>query len=436
MSAIERIFAREIIDSRGHPTVEADVVLRSGALGRAAAPAGTSTGSREAVELRDHDNHRFNGKGVLRAVANVNGEIARALTGLDADDQARLDRTLIDLDGTFDKGRLGANAMLAVSLAAAKAAAREAGQPLYRRLDPERPTTLPIPMMNVINGGRHGNSRLDMQECMIIPVGFPTFREALRCGVEVFQCLGRILQRAELSTAVGAEGGYVPSLSSTEAALLLIVDAIEGAGYSAGGDVLLALDCASSEFHREGLYHLRGEGRALTTAQFADYLCRLVSRFPIASIEDGMAEDDWDGWGLLTRHLGDEIQLVGDDVFVTNPMILREGIAKGIANAVLVKMNQIGTLTETFEAIALAKAHGYTPVVSHRSGETADTTIADIAVGAALPQIKAGSLSRSDRVEKYNRLLRIEEELGASAIYAGRDGFRAGAAALQVKCTA
>ena len=326
--------------------------------------------------------------------------------------------------------------MLAVSLATAKAAAREAGLPLYRRIGRDRPATLPIPMMNVINGGRHANSRLDMQECMIMPVGFATFREALRCGGEVFQCLRRILQRADLSTAVGDEGGFVPSLSSTEAALLLIVDAIEAAGYTPGGDVLLALDCASSEFFGDGLYHLRGEGRALTSAQFADYLCRLVSRFPIASIEDGMAEDDWDGWSLLTRHLGAEIQLVGDDVFVTNTLMLREGIAKGIANAVLIKMNQIGTLTETFEAIALAKAHGYTPVVSHRSGETADTTIADVAVGAALPQIKAGSLSRSDRVEKYNRLLRIEEELGADAVYAGRAGFRTGPAELQVKCTA
>ena len=422
MSVIERIVGREIIDSRGYPTVEADVVLRSGARGRAAAPSGTSTGAREAVELRDHDDYRYHGKGVLRAVAHVNGEIARALVGLNADDQANLDHTLIDLDGTFDKARLGANSMLAVSLAAAKAAAREAGLPLYRRMDRQGRATLPIPMMNVIDGGRHANSRLDMQECMIMPVGFTTFREAVRCGAEVFQCLRRILQRADLATAVGDEGGFVPNLSSTEAALLLIVDAIEAAGYTPGGNVLLALDCASSEFYGDGFYHLTGEGNALTSAQFADYLCRLVSRFPIASIEDGMAEDDWDGWSLLTRHLGGEIQLVGDDVFVTNTLMLREGIAKGIANAVLVKMNQIGTLTETFEAIALAKEHGYTPVVSHRAGETADTTIADIAVGAGLPQIKAGSLNRIDRVEKYNRLLRSEEELGADTAFAGARG--------------
>jgi enolase len=371
------------------------------------------------VELRDHDADRYHGKGVLRAVAHVNGEIARALVGFDADDQAGLDRALIDLGGTFDKARLGANATLAVSLAAAKAAAREAGLPLYRRIEAGASTTLPVPMMNLINGGRHANSRLDMQECMIMPIGFATFREALRCGAEVFQSLRKILSRADLSTAVGEEGGFLPDLSSTEAALLLIVEAIEAAGYVPGGDVLLAIDCAASEFYCEGRYRLRGEGRALTSAQFADYLCRLASRFPIGSIEDGMAEDDWDGWALLTRHLGREVQLVGDDIFVTNTMMLSEGIAKGIANAVLIKLNQIGTLTETFEAIALAKSHGYAPVVSHRSGETADTTIADLAVGAGLPQIKAGSPARIDRVEKYNRLLRIEEELGAAARYAG-----------------
>ena len=419
MSAIRRIAGREIIDSRGLPTVEADVVLQSGARGRAAAPSGASTGALEAVELRDADEYRYHGKGVLGAVANVNGEIARALVGREAADQAGIDGALIALDGTHNKARLGANALLAVSLATAKAAAEEARLPLYRHLGGSSPDTLPVPMMNVINGGRHANSRLDVQECMILPIGFATLREAVRCGTEVFQCLRRLLERAELSTAVGDEGGFVPNLSSTEAALLLIVEAIEAAGYRPGGDVWLALDCASSEFHSGGRYHLKGEGRALSSAQMVDYLCRLVGRFPIASIEDGMAEDDWEGWSLLTRYLGDQIQLVGDDVFVTNPRILREGIERGIANAVLVKLNQIGTLTETLEAVALAQGHGYTPVISHRSGETADTTIADIAVAMRIPQIKSGSMSRSDRVEKYNQLLRIEEELGAAAKYAG-----------------
>jgi enolase len=419
VSAIARIAGREIIDSRGYPTVEADVVLRSGALGRAAAPSGSSKGSHEAVELRDGDEYRYHGKGVLRAVDHVDHEIARALVGLEAADQACIDRALIELDGTEDKARLGANAMLAVSLATAKAAALEAGVPLYRHLGRGPMHTLPVPMMNLINGGRHANSRLDVQECMIMPIGFASFREAVRCGAEVFQCLRRLLERADLSTAVGDEGGFVPNLSSTEAALLLIVEAIEAAGYRPGEDVLLALDCASSEFYCQGRYYLRGEGRTLTSAQFVDCLCRLASRFPIASIEDGMAEDDWEGWSLLTRYLGDRVQLVGDDIFVTNPRILREGIAKGIANAVLIKMNQIGTLTETFEAIALAQRHGYAAVISHRSGETADTTIADIAVGMHIAQIKTGSMSRSDRVEKYNQLMRIEEELGPSAKYAG-----------------
>ena len=422
MGAIERIVAREIIDSRGYPTVEADVVLRSGALGRAAVPSGVSTGALEAFELRDGDLGRFHGKGVQRAVGSVNGEIARALTGMEAADQARVDRTLVALDGSDNKARLGANALLAVSLANARAAAEEMGRPLYRHLAPEPAELLPLPMMNLINGGARANSRLDVQEFMILPAGFPTLREAVRCGAEVFQCLRRLLLRADLATAVGDEGGFMPDLSSTEAALLLIVDAIEAAGYRPGRDVWLALDCASSQFYAGGLYHLRGEGRALTSAQFADYLCRLVARFPIASIEDGMAEDDWGGWCLLTRCLGHEVQLVGDDIFVTNTRILREGIDRGVANAVLVKPNQIGTLTETLDAIVLAREHGYATVISHRSGETADTSIADIAVAMGVGQIKAGAMSRSDRVEKYNQLLRIEEALGPAARFPGAFG--------------
>jgi enolase len=358
----------------------------------------------------------------------VNGEIARALAGRDAGQQEAIDGTLIELDATANKARLGANAILAVSLATAKAAAAEAGRPLYRHIDPEPPSTLPVPMMNLINGGRHAASRLDVQECMIMPVGFASLREAVRCGAEIFLTLRKLLERADLSTAVGDEGGFVPNLSSTEAALLLITDAIEAAGYRPGGDVFVALDCASSEFHVDGRYYLRGEGRAYTSAQFADYLCRLVSRFPVASIEDGMAENDWEGWSLLTRHLGDQIQLVGDDLFATNTRLVREGIDRGVANAVLIKLNQIGTVTETIEAISLAQLHGYVPVISHRAGETADTTIADLAVGLKIPQIKTGALSRSDRVEKYNRLLRIEEELAGFARYAGPEVLRSAAA--------
>ncbi len=423
MSTIVDIVAREILDSRGFPTVEADVLLESGALGRAAVPSGASTGSREAIELRDGDSTRFGGKGVLNAVEFVNTEICEAVIGLDASEQAFIDQTLIDLDGTDNKSRLGANAILAVSLAAARAAAEESGLPLYRYLGGAGRMIMPVPMMNVINGGAHADNGLDMQEFMIIPLGFDRFGEALRAGAEVFHTLKKLLHDKKLSTAVGDEGGFAPRLPKHAAALEIILEAIAAAGYKAGDEIALGIDCASSEFYADGKYTLASEGLTLDSAQFADYLAAWADKYPIVSIEDGMAEDDWDGWTLLTERLGNRLQLVGDDVFVTNSRIIREGIARGIANSVLIKVNQIGTLTETFDAIELARRAGYTTVISHRSGETEDTTIADLAVATAALQIKTGSLSRSDRIAKYNQLLRIEEELGDSVMYAGRTAF-------------
>lgn len=423
MSAIVDVIAREILDSRGNPTVEADVLLESGVMGRAAVPSGASTGSREAIELRDGDAGRFLGKGVLRAVENVNTEISEAIVGLDAEEQTFIDRSMIELDGTDNKSRLGANAILAVSMAVAKAAAEEAGLPLYRYFGGASPMVMPVPMMNVINGGEHANNSLDIQECMIMPVGAKSFREALRCGAEIFQHLKKITDKKGFPTTVGDEGGFAPNVSGTEEALRLILEAVAAAGYEPGRDVLLALDCAASAFHRDGRYELKGEGLSLEAGGFADYLAALVDRFPIVSIEDGMAEGDWEGWKLLTDRLGRKVQLVGDDLFVTNTRILEQGISQGIANSVLVKINQIGTLTETFAAVEMAKLAGYTAVISHRSGETEDSTIADIAVGLRAQQIKTGSLSRSDRIVKYNQLLRIEEELGDSAHYPGRRAF-------------
>ena len=423
MSAIVDIIAREILDSRGNPTVEADVLLESGVMGRAAVPSGASTGSREAIELRDGDGSRYLGKGVMRAVENVNTEISEALIGLDAQEQAFIDKTLIDLDGTDNKARLGANALLAVSMAVAKAAAEESGLPLYRYFGGAAPMSLPVPMMNIINGGEHANNSLDIQEFMIIPVGVDSFREALRCGAEIFHALKKLLDKAGHSTAVGDEGGFAPNLGSHAEALEVIMQAIQSAGYVPGKDVLLALDCAASEFYKDGKYQLSGENLQLSSAQFVDYLATLVDKFPIVSIEDGMAEGDWDGWKQLTDRLGNKVQIVGDDLFVTNTKILKEGIQKGIANSILIKINQIGTLSETFAAIEMAKRAGYTAVISHRSGETEDATIADIAVGLNAGQIKTGSLSRSDRIAKYNQLLRIEEDLGDTATYPGRDAF-------------
>ena len=423
MSAIVDIIAREILDSRGNPTVEADVLLESGVMGRAAVPSGASTGTREAIELRDGDASRYLGKGVMRAVEHVNTEISEALIGLDAQEQAFIDKTLIDLDGTDNKARLGANAMLAVSMAVAKAAAEEAGLPLYRYFGGAAPMSLPVPMMNIINGGEHANNSLNIQEFMIMPVGVESFREALRCGAEIFHALKKLLDKAGHSTAVGDEGGFAPNLGSHAEALEVIMQAIQAAGYVPGKDVLLALDCAASEFYKDGKYHLSGEGLQLTSAQFVDYLATLVDKFPIVSIEDGMSEADWDGWKLLTERLGNKVQIVGDDIFVTNTRIFKEGIQKGIANSILIKINQIGTLSETFAAIEMAKRAGYTAVISHRSGETEDSTIADIAVGLNAGQIKTGSLSRSDRIAKYNQLLRIEEDLGDTASYPGRDAF-------------
>ncbi len=423
MTAIVDVIAREILDSRGNPTVEADVLLESGVLGRAAVPSGASTGSREALELRDGDASRYLGKGVLKAVENVNTEICEALLGLDAEDQANIDRTLIELDGTEDKSRLGANAILAVSMAVAKAAAEQAGLPLYRYLGGAGQKVMPVPMMNVINGGAHANNSLDIQECMIMPVGATSFREALRCGAEVFHHLKKIIDKRGMPTTVGDEGGFAPNVKNTEEALQLILEAVSAAGYEPGRDVLLALDCASSEFYRDGQYVLEGEGLTLSSAGFADYLATLVDKFPIVSIEDGMAEGDWDGWKLLTERLGDKVQLVGDDLFVTNTRILAEGIARRIANSILIKVNQIGTITETIAAIEMAKRAGYTAVVSHRSGETEDAFIADLAVGLSTMQIKTGSLSRSDRIAKYNQLLRIEEDLGDTAQYPGVAAF-------------
>ena len=423
MSAIIDIFAREILDSRGNPTVECDVLLESGVMGRAAVPSGASTGAKEALEMRDGDKSRYLGKGVLQAVDNVNGEIAQALIGLDASEQAYIDQVMLDLDGTDNKGRLGANSMLAVSMAVARAAAEDAGLPLYRYIGGAGPMAMPVPMMNVINGGAHANNSLDIQEFMIMPVGAETFREALRCGAEIFHHLKKLCDGHGYSTTVGDEGGFAPNLASHEDAIKLILEAIDAAGYTAGDDVVLALDCASSEFYKDGKYHLSAEGLELTSEQFAAYLANLADQYPIVSIEDGMSEHDWAGWKILTDKLGDKIQLVGDDLFVTNPSILAEGIEQGLANSLLVKVNQIGTLTETLKAVDLAKRNRYTSVMSHRSGETEDNTIADLAVATNCMQIKTGSLSRSDRMSKYNQLLRIEEELGAAAYYPGRAAF-------------
>ena len=423
MSSVVDVVAREILDSRGNPTVECDVLLESGVMGRAAVPSGASTGSREAIELRDGDASRYFGKGVTRAVEHVNSEIAEAIIGLDAQEQAFIDQTLIQLDGTENKSRLGANALLAVSMAVAKAAAEESGLPLYRYFGGSGPMQMPVPMMNIINGGQHANNSLDFQEFMILPVGQGSFREALRCGAEVFHSLKKLLDQKGFSTAVGDEGGFAPSLGSHAEALQLIVQAIETAGYFPGEDVLIGLDCAASEFYKDGKYLLAGENLELTSAQFIDYLANLVDQFPIVSIEDGMAEGDWEGWKQLTDRLGDGVQIVGDDVFVTNTRILKEGIQEGVANSILIKINQIGTLSETFAAIEMAKRAGYTAVISHRSGETEDSTIADIAVGMNALQIKTGSLSRSDRIAKYNQLLRIEEDLGDTAAYPGREAF-------------
>jgi len=424
MSAIVDIIGREILDSRGNPTVECDVLLESGAMGRAAVPSGASTGSREAVELRDGDAQRYLGKGVLRAVENVNTEIAEALIGLDAQEQTFIDRTLIDLDGTETKSRLGANAILAASMAVARAAADDSGLSLYRYFGGSGPLSMPVPMMNVINGGAHANNTLDMQEFMILPLGASSFREALRMGAEVFHALQKRIDGQGMSTAVGDEGGFAPDVANHEAAIQLILQAIDDAGYEAGSQIALALDCASTEFYRDGSYHLQGEGGiALSSADFANLLAGWCDKYPIISIEDGMAEDDWEGWQILSDMLADRVQLVGDDLFVTNTKILKQGIDQGIANSILIKINQIGTLTETFAAIEMAKRAGYTAVISHRSGETEDATIADIAVATNAMQIKTGSLSRSDRIAKYNQLLRIEEELADVASYPGRDAF-------------
>jgi enolase len=423
MSKIVDIRGREIIDSRGNPTVEADVVLDSGVVGRAAVPSGASTGTREAVELRDGDKKRYLGKGVLKAVENVNGELKKALLGRDPKDQAGLDRIMIDLDGTENKGRLGANALLAISMANAHAAAIDSKQSLFRLLGGPGSKTMPVPMMNIINGGAHADNSVDIQEFMILPVGAPSFSEALRYGAEIFHTLKKVLHERKLATSVGDEGGFAPDLPSNEAALETILEAIERAGYKAGKQIFLGLDVASSEFFKGGLYDLESEKRKFTSAQFVDYLADLAGRYPIVTIEDGMAEGDWDGWSLLTQRLGKKVQLVGDDLFVTNTKILKEGIDKNIANAILIKVNQIGTLTETLAAINMAADAGYASVVSHRSGETEDATIADIAVATRATQIKTGSLSRSDRIAKYNQLLRIEAELGSAARYAGVEAF-------------
>ena len=423
MSSIVDIVGREILDSRGNPTVEADVLLESGVIGRAAVPSGASTGTREAVELRDGDDDRYGGKGVLNAIAHINTEICEAIIGLDAIEQSFIDQTLIDLDATDNKSRLGANAILAVSLAVAKAAGEDSGLPLYRYLGGAAGMQLPVPMMNVINGGAHANNNLDIQEFMIVPVGVESFSEAVRCGAEIFQTLRKLIDATGMPTTVGDEGGFAPNLPNNEAALQLIMEAIDKAGYTPGSQVAIALDCASSEFFRDGKYQLASEGLALDATEFTDYLAAWVDKFPIVSIEDGMSEADWEGWRILTRKLGQKVQLVGDDLFVTNTKILAEGISENIANSILVKINQIGTLTETFAAIEMAKRAGYTAVVSHRSGETEDTFIADLAVASNALQIKTGSLSRSDRLAKYNQLLRIEEDLGDAASYAGRDAF-------------
>lgn len=420
MSAIVDIHAREILDSRGNPTVEADVVLQSGAFGRAAVPSGASTGVHEAVELRDGDKARFGGKGVLKAVENVNNEIYDALAGLDAEDQIDIDSAMIELDGTENKGRLGANAILAVSMAVAKAQAEEAGLPLYRYLGGTMARTLPVPMMNIVNGGQHADNPIDIQEFMIMPISASSIREAVRMGAEIFHTLKKNLKAAGHNTNVGDEGGFAPNLKSAEEALSFIVKSISDAGYKPGEDVVLAIDAASSEFYENGKYEMKGEGKSYTNAQMVEFYKDLCNRFPIFSIEDGMAEDDWEGWKMLTDAIGDKVQLVGDDLFVTNPKRLAMGIEKGVANSILVKVNQIGSLTETMKAVDMAHRAGYTAVLSHRSGETEDTTIADIAVATNCGQIKTGSMSRTDRMAKYNQLIRIEEELGDMAVYAGK----------------
>ena len=423
MSSIVDIIGREVIDSRGNPTVECDVLLESGVMGRAAVPSGASTGSREAIELRDGDKARYGGKGVLKAVENINTEIAESLMGLDASEQAYVDRILIDLDGTENKSRLGANSMLAVSMAVAKAAAEESGLPLYRYFGGSGAMALPVPMMNVINGGAHANNNLDLQEFMILPIGAPSFREAVRYGAETFQALKKLLNDKGMSTAVGDEGGFAPSVANHEAAIQLILEAISNAGYEPGKQIALGLDCASSEFFKNGKYVLEGEGLSLDAEGLTHLMATWCDKYPIITIEDCMAENDWEGWKMITDILGDKVQLVGDDLFVTNTKILQRGIDEGVANSILIKINQIGTLTETFAAIELAKRNNYTCVVSHRSGETEDTTIADIAVATNALQIKTGSMSRTDRVAKYNQLLRIEEDLGDIATYPGRTAF-------------
>ncbi|MEO8652779.1 MAG: phosphopyruvate hydratase [Ramlibacter sp.] len=423
MSAIVDIVGREILDSRGNPTVECDVLLESGTMGRAAVPSGASTGSREAIELRDGDKSRYGGKGVLKAVEHINTEISESVLGLDASEQAFLDKTLIDLDGTDNKARLGANATLAVSMAVARAAAEESGLPLYRYFGGMGGMQLPVPMMNVVNGGAHANNNLDLQELMIIPVGAPSFREAVRYGAEVFHALRKIIHDKGMSVAVGDEGGFAPNVANHEAAIQMILQAIEAAGYRPGEQIALGLDCAASEFFKDGRYNVEAEGLVLDSGEWTDIMASWVDKYPIISIEDGMSEGDWDGWKTLTTRLGDRVQLVGDDLFVTNTKILQEGIDKGVANSILIKINQIGTLSETFAAIEMAKRAGYTSVISHRSGETEDSTIADIAVGTNAGQIKTGSLSRSDRMAKYNQLLRIEEDLGDIAWYPGRSAF-------------
>ncbi|WP_428603233.1 phosphopyruvate hydratase [Sedimenticola sp.] len=422
MSEIVDVRGREILDSRGNPTVEADIITADGAIGRAVAPSGASTGSREALELRDGDKQRYLGKGVLKAVGNITGELKQALLGFDVQDQVGLDRKIIQLDGTENKDRLGANALLAVSLAAAHAAAQEKALPLYRSLS-EGPFRMPVPMMNIINGGSHADNSVDIQEFMILPVGAGSIREAVRYGAEVFHALKSVLKSRGLNTAVGDEGGFAPDLPSNVAAIEVILEAIEKSGFKVGSDIYLGLDVASSEFYKNGVYDLASEGRQFSAAEFVDYLSGIVDQYPIISVEDGMDESDWDGWKLLTEKLGNRVQLVGDDLFVTNTKILARGIEQGIANSILIKFNQIGTLTETLEAIKMAKDAGYTAVVSHRSGETEDTTIADLVVAADTGQIKTGSLSRTDRVAKYNQLMRIEDQLGSEAVYAGKGAF-------------
>ena len=423
MSKIVDIRGREILDSRGNPTVEADVILESGAIGRAAVPSGASTGQREAVELRDGDKSRYSGKGVLKAVAAVNGELRDAVIGMDVTEQQNIDEKMIAIDGTPNKGRLGANALLAISMATAHAAANEAGVPLYRYLGGNEANVMPVPMMNIINGGSHADNSVDIQEFMIIPVGAPNITEAVRYGAEIFHALKKVLNERGLNTAVGDEGGFAPDLPSNEAAIEVILEAIENAGFIAGKDIMLGIDAASSEFYKDGMYVLASENRSLTSAEFVDFLESWADKYPIITIEDGMDENDWDGWKLLTDRIGDRVQLVGDDLFVTNTAILKQGIEKGVANSILIKVNQIGTLTETLAAIDMAKKAGYTAVISHRSGETEDTTIADLAVATNVGQIKTGSLSRSDRVAKYNQLIRIESELAAVASYPGIKAF-------------